>query len=387
MRPNSIQRMGTEGRGCGSAFPPLSDAATRCARRLAGAWLAFVCGLGCHGAPPADLRVVSAREELVVPRHPAIQGRDGGGSRLAFGRSVWVYGDTVLEQPDERGEQWHTNSFALADVTTWKTRSGEPVDAAGAPRYFVPRTAEETAWDDAHAPERCASPPCHSRWALWPSPPIVDEPAGLAYILYGLYNDHHPSGIGIAVWRGINQTPERQRVGDSWLLFPSPEPEYANAPIIHDGHLYAFGCTGSFERPCALGRAAVEHPAERSAWRFYDGSSWVADYRHAATLFAGQPIMSLSWNAYLQRFLIVYAPPFGHAVQARTAARLEGPWSEEISLFEVPGESTYDANLHPELEEDGGRIQYITYSRHIDRGWFGAEHVAWRVELSRREGE
>jgi hypothetical protein len=64
--------------------------------------VALLTTIGCGSSPPAELRVVSA------------MGRDGATSGLAFGRSVWVYGDTVLEAPDERGEQWHTNSFGIA---------------------------------------------------------------------------------------------------------------------------------------------------------------------------------------------------------------------------------------------------------------------------------
>lgn len=51
-----------------------------------------------------------------------------------------------------------------------------------------------------------------------------------------------------------------------------------------------------------------------------------------------------------------------------------------------PAKSAYDLNQHAELEEDGGRVIWLTYSRKTDRGWFGAEHVAWRVELTRGEG-
>lgn len=348
-----------------------------------------VISTGCGSPPPADLRVVSASEAFVVPRHPSIQGRDGGTSGLAFGRSVWTYGDTVLEAPDERGEQWHTNSFAIADLATWKTAAAEPVDAAGLPRYFVPRTEQEIAWDDAHAAEQCSEPPCHSRWAIWPSAPLFDAASGRAWILYGLYNDYQPSGIGVAVWRDPDELPERLRVADSWLLFPGSEPEYANAPIVFEGHLYAFGCVlgDGFSRPCTLARVPLAEVADRSAWRFFDGDGWAANYRDASTLFDGQPIMSVGWNAFLERFLLVYAPPFGHAVYARTATRLEGPWSEEVKLFDVPGESVYDAVHHPELAEADGRVEYVTYSRPINRGWFGAEHVAWRVELARKDGE
>ena len=120
--------------------------------------------------------------------------------------------------------------------------------------------------------------------------------------------------------------------------------------------------------------------------RFFDGHSWGSEIGNRAALFHGAPIMSVAWNEALGRFLLAYAKPFDHEAYARTAPHLEGPWSEEAVLFEIPGESAYDLNQHAELEEDGGRVIWLTYSRKTDRGWFGAEHVAWRVELTRGEG-
>jgi hypothetical protein len=69
----------------------------------------------CSSGDPPAFVVVSAKEDGIVPRTKAILGRDGGPSGLAFGRSVWTYGDTVLEMPDEGGSNWHTNSFGHAD--------------------------------------------------------------------------------------------------------------------------------------------------------------------------------------------------------------------------------------------------------------------------------
>ena len=180
-------------------------------------------GAGC--APPAGLRVVSAEERGLVSRPEAIVGRDGGGSAAAFGRSVWVYGDTVLRDVDARGTNWHTNSYELRDRETWREAFEAPVDEVGAPRLLVDLTDEERAWNEAHGPEDCPEAPCHAGWALWPSEPLYDEAAGRAWLLYGLYSDAWPSGIGVASWGGLDAPVERRRVGGSWLLFPGPETE------------------------------------------------------------------------------------------------------------------------------------------------------------------
>lgn len=344
------------------------------------AWLPLVF-VACR--QEADLVVVEAEEIGVVARSEWIQGRDGGGSAHAFGRSVWVYGDTVLEMNAEDDTNWHTNSYDLADPETWMTGFETPSDSVGAPRYFVELDAEELAWNDLHAAEECAEEPCGVRWALWPGSPQFDAARNRAWIFYGLYNDEFPSGIGIASWDGLDQPVVRRKVdGDSYLLFPKPETEWGAATVIHDDMIYAFGCDNEFlARRCMIGRVPLEDPSDKSAWRFWDGDEWGTSQKEADELFDGATIMELSWNAGLDRWLLIYSKPFDHDVFARTAEELTGPWSREEVLFRVPGESTYDAVHHPDLEEENGLVQYITYSQPTT-GWFGSEHKLWRVELA-----
>jgi hypothetical protein len=343
-----------------------------------------LCTASCAG-PPADFVVVDAVEEGIVPRTRDIQGRDGGPSGLAFGVTVWTYGDTVLEIPDENGTNWHTNSFGYAPIDAWREGFVEPRDSVGAPRLFVDLTDEEREWNRVHGPEECDASPCHASWALWPSAPLYDEATGRAWVLYGLYNSSLESGIGVASWDGLDAPVVRHRIGDSWLLFPDPDPEWANAPVVHDGYLYAFGCPRRvLSRPCSLARVPLDAVDDRSAWTFFDGTEYTTDMNAAAPLFDGAPIMSIGWNDALDRWLLVYSNVFDRAVFARTAPTLEGPWSEAATLFTVDGDAPYDAVHHPELAEAGGAVQYVSYSRSTGVGWFGAEHVLWRVELTTR---
>ncbi|MCA9689912.1 MAG: DUF4185 domain-containing protein [Myxococcales bacterium] len=334
--------------------------------------------LSCR-APPS-FRVTNAAEDGLVPRTAWIQGRDGGPSSLAFGRTVWTYGDTVLNDPDEDGTSWHTNSYGHADPARWREGFVEPVDSVGAPRFFIELTAEEKAWNALHGPEECDEPPCGVMWALWPSAPMMDPAGDRAWILYGLFNSEHPSGIGVASWAGLDQPVVRHRIGDSWLLFPEPQPEWANAPVIFDGSLYAFACPREgLARPCSIGRAPLDAVDEPSAWRFFDGDAWSPDMDDADELFHGAPIMEVTWIEPLHSWLLAYSDPFDNDVVARTAPALEGPWSREEVLFTVDGDAPYDIAIHGELAEDDGLTQFITFSRPTDQGWFGAEHVIWRV--------
>lgn len=68
--------------------------------------------LACRSERPV---VVSAAELGLVEGRHTIEGRDGGSSGMAGGRSVWTYGDTVLKLPDIDGTNWHPNSDAITD--------------------------------------------------------------------------------------------------------------------------------------------------------------------------------------------------------------------------------------------------------------------------------
>src|SRR6185436_14424464 len=138
------------------------------------------------------------------------------------------------------------------------------------------------------------------------------------WILYGLFNDQNESGIGVASWDGLDQPVVRHRIGDSWLLFPKPEPEWANAPVVHDGYLYTFACpVDVFTRRCSLARVPLDAVDDRSAWRFFDGERYSENMDEAAELFDGGPIMEVGWNEALDRWLLVYSTSFDPAVYAR----------------------------------------------------------------------
>jgi hypothetical protein len=353
---------------------------------------------GCGDA--ADLTIVSAKEVLVLEQSSAIQGRDGGGSGLAWGRSVWSFGDTVLTLDDEQGTNWHHNSFSFTDDLD--ARDGvqgftERSDSKGAPAYFIPPTVEEEAFNKAHRGDPCEEQPCGARWAAWPGPPVFDEARDRALIVYGLIyaepGDFNFHGVGqaIAVWSGFDSIPERPAIEPTQehptMLFLENEPGYGQGPVIKDDALYSFACTSrdAFSPPCSLARAPLDRVLERAAWEYWDGDAWSTDINAAEALFDGAPIITVAWNAHLERYTVVYSAPLSNDVLIRTSPELTGPWSDPETLFVADRKTeegwVYDASLHSEYEEDGGRVLYISHSRPTGEGWFGAEFALVRVEL------
>jgi hypothetical protein len=352
---------------------------------------------GCHPSPSSFGAV--AEPLGIVPQSSTIQGRDGGQSGLAFGHSVWTFGDTVLNAPDAEGVNWHQNSWSYTDdLTGGDGISGltEPTDSAGAPVYFVPPTADEAAFNAAHYGDSCAQTPCGERWAAWPGQPLWDATSGQALVFYGLVHaapgdfNFYGVGVGVAVWTDFASLPQRPVVSPGaehpTLLFSQGEPGWGTGALISGGQLYAFSCDtdgGGFSPPCSLARVPAAQALDRQAWTYYDGSGWSSSMSSRATLFAGGSTVTVSFNAHVGAFTAIYAEPLSNDVVIRTAPALTGPWSDRQLLFTAdnPGGSSYDASPHPEYEEQGGKILYVTFSRSNGQGWFGSEFALVRVTL------
>ena len=349
----------------------------------------------CRSAGP---EATSAVEVGVVGQSDTIQGRDGGGSAILWGRSYWHYGDTVLDMPDEYGQNWHHNSYSITE--DFDARDGidgflEPPDPVGAPRHLIPPSPTELAFNMAHWSDEdgeCDEQPCGARWAVWPSEPIWDEANQRALVFYGLIyaepGNFNFEGVGasIAVWTDPDGQPERPIIDPDAehpdLLWTAGEPTWGSGGNIIDGWLHAFACDGDdgWGHDCRLARVELGDIHERSAWRYWDGKGWNADMKKAKVLFEGASILSVQWNEFLGEWLAVYAPSFSGKVVGRTAPELTGPWSREGLLYDAGEDDPYDAVAHAEYEEDDGRVIYVTYSRHTT-GWFGTEFPLIRIEL------
>lgn len=359
--------------------------------------LALSVAPGCSSAPPPDVSLVSARDLGALSVSPVVRGRDGGASFRFGARSVWLFGDTTINRANADGQTWLNDSWSYSESLSASAgiTLRDRLDSAGGLTEFFPLTADERAFNVAHRGTPCAQSPCGARWAFWPGATVVDPSTGRALIFYGKISaapgdfNFHSVGQSIATWEDFDRAPVRPTVSpgaaEPTLLFTQSEPAFGAAAVLVDGALYAYACGQSgLSKPCKLGRVPVAHALERSAWRFWSSSGWSASISDAATLFEGNDILSVTYAPSLNRFIAVYAEPLGRTVVLRTAPHPEGPWSSTLTLFEAqaPTEGNgwvYDAQAHGEFSEDGGRVQYVTYSR--TTGFFQSEFRLVRVAL------
>jgi len=354
--------------------------------RLETGWL-LACSLvfsGCKAA--ADMDVVSV-EHLGEMEEPAsMEGRDGGDSGLFRGRSVWVFGDGVATEAGTYPSTWRNNTMSWTeDLDASDGLSGlvQPEDTAGAAKEFFPRTEAEETFNRAHSGESCEEP-CGARYAVWGSGPVMDEARDRAILSYALIYaepgpwNFHPVGTSLALWTDFDEGPERPEVDSEMdeptLLFGDDvRGHLSTAPVVHEEHLYLFGCPEGGS--CYLARAALDEILVRQAWRFYDGKQWRSDASEGKGIMKGSENMTVHFNAYLDRWMAVYMN-WGKGIVGRTAEQLEGPWSREVLIYKPEEGEAMHGFAHAELAEEDGRIQYISYV---------AEEIKLiRVELERR---
>jgi hypothetical protein len=161
-------------------------------------------------------------------------------------------------------------------------------------------------------------------------------------------------------------------------LFVAPEPLFGHAAVRHGTYFKLFACSdGAADagtdsaNPCQLARVPLARVAERAAYEFYTRDTfgtpgWSSDISSAAPVVnATSFAVSVSFNAYLQQFLMVYGQNAGNGVTLRSAPAPEGPWSDPVTVKQVvaPGWFNLNTREHESLVQDcGKRIIISTWS-------------------------
>lgn len=324
----------------------------------------------------ADSMLVQEVRDLgSLPMAPGIGSRELATSGHVRGRWAWLFGQTgfMINNEGRSKVNLRPNSWcwASADDTATGLVFEWAVDEHGYPRQLIPFTSDE---------EAQMSSDGNLEIDLVPGS-LIDDPARhRALLVYtksaGAKNQwaHRELGSSIAVWTDPGGLPERLRVRpgspEATLLFQGDEPPYDQAGVVVRDTLYLYGMRSNF---CVysvfVARAPINRALERDAWRFYAGANhWSEDWKQAAEIMLASRSLSVHWNPHLRKYLSVSSLNFSNQVEIRTADRPEGPWSrafviDTVVMPAIPQSTNSRAVGHPELAQDNGRIEILTYRR------------------------
>ena len=168
-------------------------------------------------------------------------------------------------------------------------------------------------------------------------------------------------------------------------------PEFGQAPLIPSGqsrYLYLYDTTPPSQRPdCGsvycyrtkLARVPLATLTDVATWRFYDANTpsnpWKQSSINATYLrskdsggaaSAGPPNFSVTYNRYLQKYVMFYQRVGTSTIGYRTASSPWGPWSAQgiVPFREIapgPGGMAYAAQAHDEFSQQCGKVMYLTY--------------------------
>ena len=138
-----------------------------------------------------------------------------------------------------------------------------------------------------------------------------------------------------------------------------PNTAEAGAPFP-DGYIYIYGVRNDISKKLLAARVTPEAFMTFDAWRFYDGSDWVADIEAAAPLTNRisneMSVTPLPNGEYL---LVYQQDALGQQVAVRRGASPVGPWGPSKPIYLTPEPSqdpdtfVYNAKAHPHISMPG----------------------------------
>ncbi len=316
---------------------------------------------------------VAAVRDIGVVQHPDGPIGDGGKTAVLGDSVLWAFGDTFLPRKAADGWSMRSNTGGWA-------KAADP---------FVVRQSLEGGTDmplplveyDATEAQHNTSKQAGDRDALWPVA-VVATGTGTGTdtaAIFTLSLQIRPSGWtrrGVAVATISAGEPAATRTPD--LVFSATEPEFDEGAVrvrpgdgtgqVTDGDwIYVFACEQTHAPDeCRLAKVETGRVTERAAYTFFTGAGWSSQVADAGWVPGSAKNMSIGWNPHLHRWLAVYSKPLADQVMARTAERLEGPWTEPVTLFTglpATDSNDYVAVWHPELGSPDGTQLRITYNR------------------------
>ena len=152
--------------------------------------------------------------------------------------------------------------------------------------------------------------------------------------------------------------------GENWTkdanaVLPSDTNWGQVAIVEHKDYLYLFGIPGGRYGDLKLARVTPDQLLQIDSWEYWDGEVWSATGDAAAVVVAG-PIgeLSVRWNSYYQRWLMMYLIDDQGLIVLRSAADLTGPWDEpRVAVRSTDYPALYAPYIYPKWN-DGPEVYF-----------------------------
>jgi hypothetical protein len=307
-------------------------------------------------------------------------GQDGGQSiDLDGGRSLFVFSDTLLaartvSRPDhqvplvfrdEVGSQGVFLANCAGTAASSRLRDAWAsidyyLDPMGFPREILPATARERAQEI----------------RFWPEHGV--QVNGSVYLYYLGVQTVDPTtiwgfrnvGSGLARLDPATGECERLLVRGGWRMWrPLGVDMHFGVQVVHEGEFcYVFGSVRHWLFSQAiLARVRPEQITDLDAYSYLKSTrpEWSESLDEACDLGPCAGDFSVSRNAHLGRYLMLYVNPYDKTLTVRTAEHIWGPYSEPQPIVTVPHAETtemvYLAFEHPRFTADGGQTVFVSY--------------------------
>jgi len=178
--------------------------------------------------------------------------------------------------------------------------------------------------------------------------------------------------VGSGVARLDPRTGECERLSsrDDWRFWRSLHADmHFGAQIVRDGDLcYVFGSRqdGLYSH-AILARVPIGELGDVRAYAYLQSTepTWSESFDQLCDLGRCASDFSVSYNAHLGRYLMLYIDPYEKMLTMRTSELVWGPYSAPSPIVAVPhaetSEMVYLGFEHPNFTPDAGRTVFLSY--------------------------
>jgi hypothetical protein len=306
-------------------------------------------------------------------------GQDGGQSIDLGGRTLFVFSDTLLAPLNEVHQEHAHAPFAtplgdrgifLANCAALSDNRESLSQAVTEMRYYV---------DEAGFPCEILKPTPEEREQeirFWPEHGIYID--GKVYLYYlGIQTTDHDSiwsfcnlGAGLAILDPETGACDRVRREGDWRLWQTDSDDFhfGVQTLAVDEHVYVFGSRQyGFGARAIVSRVAVNRMTDPTAYEYLrlPEREWQPDIEGAGDLGDSSSEYSISYNPYLDGYVMFYVDGSKKTLKVRTADNLLGPYSSPREIGRVPcksaSELVYLAFEHSKFRMHDGEKVYVSY--------------------------